>query len=97
MSDRDIQQQEHSASDVVAWMVLQIDQYGSLYQASGAELIERNFGSEFVYTNKNGSRAISRKVCQLFRKQTGNDVIWKSGGRFWRRRFPNVDRLGRKQ
>jgi hypothetical protein len=87
-----------TAKDVALWMMNELEHLGinGLYQDHAAHNIQRRFGSEFVYTNRNGNWSIDRKVLDEFRKLSGDAVIWDRGQRAWRPRMRG-DRPGRQQ
>jgi hypothetical protein len=76
-----------TADAVAAWMVKELEkQDGVLYQAEAAPQIADLFGERFIYENGSGNACINKQVLAAFRKLTGDDVVWSSGERLWRRR-----------
>jgi len=75
-------------SDVAAWMVKELKQRRFLNQSQAVAEIATEFGSDFVYFNRNHNRAISPEVLAAFRELTGDDVVWERGSRCWRYRQP---------
>lgn len=67
-------------------MVESINQSHILDQRVIAAQIYSKFGSEFVYTNRNGNLAINSQVLRRFRKLTEDSVVWDPQQRFWRKR-----------
>ena len=84
------------AQDVAQWMVEQVMLKGVLDQATAAEQIRTKFGKEFDYENENGNLAIDPAVLAVFRKFTGNSIVWDRSYREWRKRQPS-DKPGRQQ
>ena len=58
--------------------------------------IAQRFGERFIYLNANGNPAINRDVLSAFDLATGDDVVWESRARIWRRREEG-DAPGRRQ
>lgn len=84
-----------SINDVVDWMI-EKSSSDCLYQDDAASEIEKIFGKEFLYDNKNGNPAISKEVLKQFRKQSGDDIVWSRSERHWRKRI-KTDSKGRMQ
>jgi len=87
------------AREVAEWMAAEIEREGILIQRVAAYEIEKRFGKELVYVNKNGQRAINPEVLQEFDKLAPKEkVVWVNRGqaRFWRKREP-TDKPGRQQ
>jgi hypothetical protein len=75
-----------TAQDVAKWMVEDMAiQQGFLYQGTAVFDIERLFGPQFVYFNKQGNLAIHNDVLKAFNKLTP-DCVWERGNRLWRKR-----------
>ena len=85
-----------TATEIAHWMREQLRSRRQLYQFLVAAESERRFGSEFVYINRNGNRAIDHLVLDQFRKLTERDVVWERIGRYWRLRKA-TDEPGRSQ
>ena len=69
---------------------------GVLDQATAAEQIRTKFGKEFAYENENVNLAIDPAVLAVFRKFTGNSIVWDRSYREWRKRQPS-DKPGPQQ
>jgi hypothetical protein len=76
------------ANDVARWMCEVLSKRGYLEQAYAVLEIEQQFGSAFVYLNRNENPAIARSVLNAFRNLCGDDVVWEKSGRNWRLREP---------
>ena len=87
---------ETTARDVAEWMLSELDKQTLLYQEIAVYEILQQFGEQFTYTNKNNNLAIAKNVLEVFRMLTGDDVVWVSDERYWRRRQPD-DEPGRHQ
>lgn len=61
----------------------------ALYQSHVVHEIEWRFGSEHVYTNKNGNLAIDKDVLEKFKEITLGQVMWEPGERYWRPKLPH--------
>ncbi len=83
-------------ADVAKWMNDNLRSSKCLYQDMAAMDIISIFGDEFTYMNENGNIAINKKVLYLFKKLTGDSVVWERGQRMWRHR-ENHDEPGRLQ
>jgi hypothetical protein len=77
----------HEAADVAARLTEVYDERGQLSHQQALNLIRREFGDEFLYRNKDGGTAISRKVLAAFKKLTPN-AVWERQGLRWRERQP---------
>ena len=75
-----------SLEEVALWMTKRLEEDIYIYQETVVYEIEAKFGSEFVYTNRNGNPAIDRRVLREFRRLTENSVVWERGARLWRKR-----------
>lgn len=67
-----------------------------LYQEQIVYKIKNEFGTEFVYKNRNGNLAIAPEVLSAFRLLTKETHVWDRGSRAWRPRSEH-DRPGRAQ
>ena len=77
--------------DVALWMKGEVDklsQVGMLTQSSVAHRIRQNFGEQFTFKNRNGNRGINADVLAIFRKLTGDSVVWSRSRQGWRLRKP---------
>jgi hypothetical protein len=77
-----------TARAIVHWMVAEVRGKGRLDQRTAVAEIRQRFGSEFLYTNKNGNLAIAAPVTAAFLKLTRKDVVWSFWGQYWRLREP---------
>lgn len=76
-----------TARDVAAFMFQHLTKNGRiLYQRSIASDIEKEYGLDFVYTNKKGHRAIAPNVLFEFRKLTEAKFVWSRRQLCWRLR-----------
>ena len=87
--------ENHTESDVADWMI-EAASNNCLYQDDAVSEIEKKFGKEFVYDNENGNPAISKKVLAIFRKTSGENIVWSRSDRLWRERV-KTDLPGRMQ
>jgi hypothetical protein len=83
-------------ANVAQWMYEEVKKRNRLDQKWAAAEIRHRFGRAFVYVNKNDNLAIREDVLHHFHKLTPDTVVWLSGSRIWRRRYP-TDRPGRRQ
>jgi hypothetical protein len=78
---------ESPTPEVIAqWMLDQIEQEARLYQADAATAIAFRFGREFVHENRNGRKAIDKRIVRAFRAAAGDKVIWNRQDFYWRLR-----------
>jgi hypothetical protein len=75
-----------SANEVADWMVSEVEVEGFLYEERAITYIADKFGEDFVYTNENGTPAISEAVLTVFRELTDGAVIWDRWDKCWRQR-----------
>ncbi len=87
---------ETTARDVAEWMLSELDRQTLLHQEFVVIQILLQFGEQFTYTNNNDNLTIAKNVLEAFRRLTGDDVVWVSDERYWRRRQPD-DEPGRHQ
>ena len=73
-----------TADDVGKWMAAELEK-GDLFQQQVVYDIEKKFGPDFVYTNKNGNLAIKPEVLAAFKK-ANPDAVWSKRHRYWRKR-----------
>jgi hypothetical protein len=73
-------------NEVVDWMVSEVEVEGFLFQDMAVAHIAEQFGEEFIYTNENGTPAISEAVLSAFYKLTEGTVVWDRWERCWRQR-----------
>jgi hypothetical protein len=71
-------------SEVVAWMKSEVDIRGVLYQNWAALMLNRLFGEQFIYRNRNKNLAISQEILIEFLRLTKDYVVWNKRKRFWR-------------
>lgn len=64
-------------------MVDEIRRSRSAEQVDIVDGIEREFGSDFVFVNDKGNRAISRPVLREFRRLHAGSVGWERERRAW--------------
>lgn len=81
---------------IAQWMLGQLKDQKKLYQADAVSAIAEKFGIEFIYTNDNGNPAIDKGVLRVFRKISGDTVVWDRWDFCWRQRT-TADAPGRKQ
>jgi hypothetical protein len=74
-----------TAQNVAEWMAAEVDRKGKLYQKLAIFPIKEKFGDEFVYFEKR-HWSINQEVLEIFRKITGDKVVWVEKGRYWRLR-----------
>jgi hypothetical protein len=72
---------------IVLWMLEQIARQGQLHQEDAADEIVKVFGSDFVYENEHGRKAIDKRIVKAFRKAAGHRVVWDREQFLWRKRL----------
>jgi hypothetical protein len=87
---------ETTPEAIAQWMLGRLEETDLLYQAEVVKDIAGRFGEEFTYINDNGNLAIDKRVLRIFRKISGDDVVWDRWDFCWRRRQQG-DAPGRKQ
>jgi hypothetical protein len=76
-------------NEIADWMASEVEVEGFLYQDMAVAHIAEQFGDAFIYTNENGTRAISEAVLSAFRNLTEGTVIWDQWDKCWRQRQPD--------
>ena len=87
---------ESVAAEAARLMTEQVRAHGELLQLDAVALLVEHFGEQCVYENENGNFGIHRDILSVFKKQTGDDVVWDRGGLLWRRR-QDYDPHGKRQ
>jgi hypothetical protein len=75
-----------TAKEVGEWMVEQLIGNQIFFQETTACEIRERFGPSFIYIHDNGNLAIKKDVLAVFRKLTGDTIVWDQGERLWRKR-----------
>ena len=87
--------------EVAQWMLEQLEQGDELMQQDAARAIQKDFGQEFVYNDKNGDLAVDRRVLYQFKKLSGDTAVWVACQSNWLEGFWRIresgDKIGRKQ
>ena len=76
-------------NEIADWMASEVEVEGFLYQDMAVAHIAQQSGDEFIYTNENGTRAISEAVLSAFRNLTEGTVFWDQWDKCWRQRLPD--------
>lgn len=74
--------QQGEVKTVAEWMAEQFNSKGKLVQRKVAVEIEKRFGAQFLYRNKNNNRAIKRPILTAFRELTP-DAVWNRWDQTW--------------
>lgn len=82
--------------EAAEWMQQELAKRPTLYQSRVASYLSRE-GSDLVYRNKNGNKALVKAVLEAFRQMTpGDEFVWSRSNQLWHHRRP-FDRPGRMQ
>lgn len=73
-----------TAIDVARWMQKNLEENNILYQKRAAYIIQKMFGEQFIYLNKNKNRAINTDVLKAFYIINSTSVKWNNSKRYWR-------------
>ena len=81
-------------SDVIAWMKIQIDKDGCLYQDDVVDYLVRRNQEEMLRENSDGNLVVGTAVLTAFLNETKEAVVWVKPECYWRFRVPE-DEAGR--
>ncbi|MEI7209241.1 ATP-dependent RNA helicase HrpA [Pectobacterium carotovorum] len=61
---------------------------GSLYQQDVVDYLVRGSNEQHLKENADGNQALSTKVINKFRVDSGENVVWVKPDKYWRYRVP---------
>ncbi|EOW2370907.1 ATP-dependent RNA helicase HrpA [Cronobacter turicensis] len=75
-------------------MVSALKESGCLYQHDVVDYLVKEGNEQHLKENNDGNQALSAKLINRFRIDSGEDVVWVKPERYWRYRV-NEDEPGR--
>ncbi|EPE8138041.1 DUF6953 family protein [Escherichia coli] len=81
-------------ADVSNWMLSALQKDGCLYQQDVVDYLVKVGNEQHLKENADGNQALSTKVINKFRVDSGGDVVWVRPDKYWRYRVPE-DEEGR--
>lgn len=81
-------------SDVIQWMLANLDKDGCLYQEDVVDYLVKNDLMDLLKENPDGNLVLKLSVNSAFKKKTEDNVVWVKPDRYWRYRVPE-DEPGR--
>ncbi|HHR6440489.1 TPA: DUF6953 family protein [Providencia alcalifaciens] len=80
--------------DVTSWMMSKLSKDGCLYQQDVVDYLIKTNNEQHLKDNSDGNQALSRKLIDKFRIDSGSNVVWVKPDKYWRYRV-NEDDEGR--
>ncbi|WP_371419501.1 DUF6953 family protein [Hafnia paralvei] len=80
--------------DVIQWMMTTLAADGCLYQQDVVDYLVKTGNEQHLKENADGNQALSTKVINKFRADSGVNVVWVKPDKYWRYRV-NEDEDGR--
>lgn len=81
-------------SDVSSWMMTTLKNEGCLYQQDVVDYLVKVGSEQYLKENSDGNLALSVKLINKFRADSGEDVVWVKSDMYWRFRVTE-DEAGR--
>ncbi|WP_420488892.1 DUF6953 family protein [Phytobacter diazotrophicus] len=73
-------------SDISNWMMTALKNEGCLYQQDVVDYLVKQGSEQHLKENADGNQALSVKLINKFRTDSGDDVVWVKPDMFWRYR-----------
>lgn len=80
--------------DVSSWMMNALSKDGCLYQQDVVDYLVKERNEQHLKENADGNQALSTKLINKFRVDSGENVVWVKPDKYWRYRVPE-DELSR--
>ncbi|WP_390887386.1 MULTISPECIES: DUF6953 family protein [Citrobacter] len=77
-----------AVADVSNWMLSALQKDGCLYQQDVVDYLVKVGNEQHLKENADGNQALSTKVINKFRVDSGGDVVWVRPDKYWRYRVP---------
>ncbi|EPF7718622.1 DUF6953 family protein [Escherichia coli] len=77
-----------------SWMMSVLSTEGCLYQQDVVDYLVKQHNEQHLKENADGNQALSTKVINKFRVDSGESVVWVKPDKYWRFRVPE-DENGR--
>ncbi|MFP2273219.1 DUF6953 family protein [Enterobacter ludwigii] len=75
-----------TVSDVTQWMMAKLKADGCLYQQDVVDHLVKSGNEQHLKENADGNQALSVKVINAFRVESGENVVWVKPDKYWRYR-----------
>lgn len=73
-------------SDISSWMMGRLKNDGCLYQQDVVDYLVKGDQEQHLKENADGNQALSTKIINKFRADSGVDVVWVKPDKYWRYR-----------
>ncbi|WP_436970143.1 DUF6953 family protein [Lelliottia amnigena] len=83
-----------TVADVTKWMLSTLQKDGCLYQQDVVDYLVKFGNEQHLRENADGNQALSTKVINRFRVDSGEDIVWVRTEMYWRYRVQE-DEQGR--
>ena len=77
-----------SVDDISSWMMSALSRDGCLYQQDVVDYLVKESNEQHLKENADGNQALSTKVINKFRVESGENVVWVKPEKYWRYRVP---------
>ncbi|HHR1263798.1 TPA: DUF6953 family protein [Klebsiella oxytoca] len=75
-----------SVDQVSEWMMLKLQTEGCLYQQDVVDYLVKQHNEQHLKENADGNQALSTKLINKFRVESGKNVVWVKPDKYWRYR-----------
>ncbi|WP_227746156.1 DUF6953 family protein [Hafnia alvei] len=75
-----------SVKDISLWMLDSLQKHGCLYQQDVVDYLVKEGNEQHLKENADGNQALSTKIINKFRVDSGEDVVWVKPDKYWRYR-----------
>lgn len=77
--------------DVSSWMMSVLLSDGCLYQQDVVDYLVKKHNEQHLKENTDGNQALSTKLINKFRVDSGDNVVWVKPDKYWRYRVSEDD------
>jgi hypothetical protein len=75
-----------SVKDISLWMLDSLQKHGCLYQQDVVDYLVKEGNEQHLKESADGNQALSTKIINKFRVDSGEDVVWVKPDKYWRYR-----------
>ncbi|MGP2789268.1 DUF6953 family protein [Serratia nevei] len=75
-----------TVNDVSSWMMAVLSKDGCIYQQDVVDYLVKESNEQHLKENADGNQALSTKVINKFRDDSGEGVVWVKPHKYWRYR-----------
>lgn len=75
-----------SVKDISLWMLDSLQKHGCLYQQDVVDYLVKEGNEQHLKENADGNQALSTKIINKFRVDSGENVVWVKPDKYWRYR-----------